>query len=98
MIPRPVVTLVVLVSLAIVAADVGYQFVPGSGHTANPLIDGPLIALIAATITGAKGPKPEAPPAPSAPPAPLSSVPPPTPEYPVERSRSGRHYYRSEGP
>ena len=90
MIPRPVVVIVVLVLLTILAGDVfGQLFI--DGHTANPVIDGAIIALIGAIITGTKGPKPETPtelPTP-APPAPLPAA---------ERQPVGRHHQRSEDP
>lgn len=89
MIPRPVVTLVVLVLLAILCADVGAQFVV-PGHTASPVIDGAIIALIGAIVTGAKGPKPEATPA-------LTPDPPDTTPPSVEHPPVGRHHHRSEG-
>lgn len=77
MIPRPVVTLVVLVLLGVVVVDVGAQLVV-EGHTASPELNLPIIALIAAVVTGSKGPKPDAPPAPVAPaPAPEPTAPPP---------------------
>lgn len=81
MVPRPVVVIVVLVLLAILGADVGAQLLPGSTHVASPVIDGGIIATIAAIITGAKGPKPEPPPVPPMPP------PPPPPPAPA----GGRH-------
>lgn len=57
MVPRPVVVVVVLVLSVGVLIDLGSQyFIPG--HTANPLIIGPLLALLGALLTGAKGPKP----------------------------------------
>lgn len=95
MIPRPVVILVVLVLLALLSADIGGQFV-FPGHTASPVIDGGIIALIGAIITGAKGPKPEAPPTLEA--EPSAPVPTPTAVLPAPRQEVGRHHHRSEGP
>jgi len=83
MIPRPVVTIVVLVLLVFLGADILGQYVI-PGHTANPVIDGAIIALIGAIITGAKGPKPEEPPPRAAPPS-------------DPRQEAGRHH-RSEDP
>lgn len=82
MIPRPVVVLVVLVLLGVLVADVTAQYVV-PGHTANPVIDGAIIALIGAVITGTKGPRPETPPAPPV------RTPPATEERPP-----GRHHYK----
>lgn len=57
MVPRGVVVVVTLVLTGGVLLDLGSQyFIPG--HTANPLIIGPLLALLGAILTGAKGPKP----------------------------------------
>ena len=90
MIPRPVVVIVVLVLLTVLSADVfGQLFI--DGHTANPVIDGAIIALIGAIITGTKGPKPEAPPDLAA------TSPPPTAPLPAAEPRPvGRHHQRSE--
>lgn len=91
MIPRPVVTIVVLVLLAILAADVGAQLIPGSTHQASPVIDGAIIALIGAIITGTKGPKPED--------SPATETPAPSPALPAaQQGVTGRHHHRSEGP
>lgn len=58
-VPRGVVVVVTLVLTAGVVLDLGSQyFVPG--HTANPLIIGPLLALLGAIITGTRGPRPDA--------------------------------------
>lgn len=58
MVPRGVVVVVTLVLTAGVVLDLGSQyFVPG--HTANPLIVGPLLALLGAIITGTRGPRPD---------------------------------------
>lgn len=67
-VPRPVVVIVVLVFTMLVAADILGQFIPGSDHAASPVIDGALIALIAAVITGARGPRPDEPRPPDKPP------------------------------
>lgn len=89
MIPRPVVVIVVLVLLVFLGADILGQYVI-PGHTANPVIDGAIIALIGAIITGTKGPKPETPPDPSAvPPAPTATLPAP-------EARAGRHHQQTE--
>lgn len=92
MIPRPLVSVVVLVLLAIVVADVAAQYVIPE-HTVNLVLDGSIIALIGAIITGSKGPKPEEPPVP-APEPPASTAPLPAPRQDVV----GRHHHRSEGP
>jgi hypothetical protein len=100
MIPRPVVIIVVLVLLTYLGADIGGQFVI-PGHTANPVIDGGIIALIGAIVTGVKGPKP------SDPASPEDPAPDPVPEFPsataplpaADRPDVGRHHRsRSEGP
>lgn len=58
MLPRPVVAVVVLVLTGGVAFDLAAQsFIPG--HTANPLVIGPLLAVIGAVLAGQKGPKPD---------------------------------------
>ncbi|MDN5920523.1 MAG: hypothetical protein L0I76_36405 [Pseudonocardia sp.] len=59
-VPRSVVTVVVIAILLFVGFDLGLQAVI-PGHTANPLIDGPLIALLASILIGKAGPKPEPP-------------------------------------
>lgn len=80
MIPRPVVVIVVLVFLGVVVVDVGAQFVVPD-HQASPELNLPIIALIAAVVTGSKGPKPDVP----------SAAPPePEPERATPRS-AGRH-------
>lgn len=96
MVPRPVVTLVVLVLVAILAADIGGQLWI-DGHTASPVIDGAIIALIGAIITGTKGPKPEDPEPPGAPAPAPAPVPPSTPVPAPVTPAPGRHH-RSEDP
>lgn len=57
-VPRSVTVVVVLGVLVFVGADIAAQFII-PGHTANPLIDGPLVALLASILVGSKGPKPD---------------------------------------
>lgn len=85
MIPRPVVVIVVLVLLGVVVVDVGAQLVVPD-HQASPELNLPIIALIAAVVTGSKGPKPDAPAA--------ATPPDPEPERAAPRP-AGRH--RGEG-
>lgn len=80
MVPKPVVVFIVIVVTLLLAADILGQFVI-PGHTASPVIDGGLVALLGATVTGAKGPRPEEPSTP-----PPSTAPLPTAETP------GRHH------
>lgn len=91
MIPRPVVTIVVLVLLAVLVADVVIAPYVIPDHTVNLVLDGSIIALIGAIITGTKGPKPEEPPAPEPPAL-------PAPQPAPRQDAIGRHHHRSEGP
>lgn len=59
-VPRPIVAGVVVVLLLLLGADIVGQFVI-PGHTASPVIDGAMLALIGAIVTGTKGPKPDPP-------------------------------------
>lgn len=81
-VPRPVVVLIVIALTIYLGADLGFQFVPGSTHEASPVIDGALIALIGAIVTGARGPKPG----------------PEPPEPPAAPADTGRHRPPGETP
>lgn len=60
MVPRSVVVFVLLFLVLLLGADIiGQLVVPG--HTASPVIDGAMLALIGSILAGVKGPKPEPP-------------------------------------
>ena len=73
MLPKSVVTGIVIVCTLLLVADVSAQFIPGSTHEANQVLDAALLALIGGAVTASRGPKPEdaaaEPPAEPAPPA-----------------------------
>ena len=58
MVPRPVVVGLVCVLTGLLCLDVGAQFVPGSTHEANQVLDAALLAIIGGVITASRGPKP----------------------------------------
>lgn len=58
-VPRPVVVGLVCVLTGLLVLDVGAQFVPGSTHEANQVLDAALLAIIGGVITASRGPKPE---------------------------------------
>ena len=72
-VPRPVVIGLVCVLTGLLCLDVGAQFVPGSTHEANQVLDAALLTIIGGVVTASRGPKPEdaaaEPPAEPAPPA-----------------------------
>lgn len=65
-VPRPVVVLIVIVLTLLLSADILAQFVI-PGHTASPVIDGAILAILGAVVAASRGPKPDEPPPPPAP-------------------------------
>lgn len=61
MIPRPVLVAVLAALVLLLIADVGAQFVI-VGHSASPVLDGGILAIIGTVFTAARGPKPPPPP------------------------------------
>lgn len=59
MLPRPVVVGLVCVLTGLLVLDVSAQFVPGSTHEANQVLDAALLAIIGGVITASRGPKPD---------------------------------------